>query len=305
MTKYVRIFGEISGHPEKTHYSTREEVRRAGLHAHKQAGISGTAHEGADAIVLNGGYPDDCDYGDVVIYTGHGGQDNGKRQIAHQSLDDSGNAALVKSQLDGLLVRVIRGYEEESEYAPTNGYRYDGLFKVVRHWFKTRDDGFRVCQFRLVKHGSAADVLDSDIPHDSLQVADDDPTKSTGPAGRSTVTLNKVNRSAAVVRNVKKWHANRCQICGQSVDLPSGPSSDVAHIRALGAPHNGPDIEENALCLCPNDHRRFDNGALYILNDLRIVDALSGAVEGNLRIHSAHKVKVEYIQYHRSCWVDQ
>ena len=33
-------------------------------------GIGGTKAEGADSIVVNGGYEDDEDYGDEIIYTG-------------------------------------------------------------------------------------------------------------------------------------------------------------------------------------------------------------------------------------------
>lgn len=44
-----------------------------------------------------------------------------------------------------------------------------------------------------------------------------------------------------------------------------------AHVRALGTPHHGPDIPANMLCLCPNCHVQFDNGALLIHDDLSIV----------------------------------
>lgn len=40
-----------------------------------QAGISGSGEEGADSVVVSGGYEDDEDYGDVIVYTGHGGND--------------------------------------------------------------------------------------------------------------------------------------------------------------------------------------------------------------------------------------
>lgn len=303
VTEYVRTFGEIPGEAEGKSYESREAVRLARLHAHKQAGISGTAREGADAIVLNGGYPDDRDYGDLIIYTGHGGQDSRKRQVADQTLDDPGNAGLVKSQLDGLPVRVIRGYEEDSPHAPEKGYRYDGLYRVVRHWFKTRADGFRVCQFLMVKIGSPSDVPDPEIPSGAATGTTQPPATPVRPAGRTTATVNKVNRRAEVVKTVKAWHDNRCQICDETVELPSGPSSDAAHIRALGVPHNGPDVEENVLCLCPNDHRRFDNGAVYLTDDLEVVEALTGAVGKRIRTHPAHKIGVEYVRYHRACWV--
>ena len=46
-------------------------------------GISGTAKDGADSIVLSGGYEDDVDYGDEIVYTGHGGRhpSNGQQMI--------------------------------------------------------------------------------------------------------------------------------------------------------------------------------------------------------------------------------
>jgi putative restriction endonuclease len=92
------------------------------------AGISGSGSEGADSIVLNGGYEDDEDYGDVVISTGHGGNEpNSKRQTSDQVLK-AGNLALAKSHIDRTPVRVIRGYEEPSPIAPRFGYRYDGCY---------------------------------------------------------------------------------------------------------------------------------------------------------------------------------
>ncbi len=49
--------------------------------------ISGSGSDGADSIVVSGGYEDDIDAGDEIIYTGHGGNDpqTGK-QIADQTL---------------------------------------------------------------------------------------------------------------------------------------------------------------------------------------------------------------------------
>ncbi|MEW9553682.1 YDG/SRA domain-containing protein [Nonomuraea sp. NPDC050783] len=296
---YIRTFGEIPGHPEGTTYEDREALRLAGLHAHKQNGISGTPAEGADAIVLNGGYPDDRDEGDTIIYTGQGGQDSRGRQIADQELT-SGNAGLVKSQIDGLPVRVIRGYEEKSEHAPAAGYRYDGLYRVVRHWFKERDDGFRVLQFRLEK------IYDTEIVRDFGQDTGDlesRPADNLAPTTRTEQTVNRLNRRASVVRNIKKWHNNICQICRMTIELPSGPASEVAHIQGLGEPHNGPDCEENALCLCPNDHLRFDHGALYLTDDLKVVDTKTQQVIGKLNTHPKHVIDLRYVRQHRSYWI--
>jgi putative restriction endonuclease len=36
---------------------------------------------GAESIVVSGGYKDDKDFGDVIVYTGHGGQDGKGNQV--------------------------------------------------------------------------------------------------------------------------------------------------------------------------------------------------------------------------------
>src|SRR5207247_612670 len=81
----------------------------SGVHRPRMAGISGAGQEGADSIVISGGYEDDEDFGDVVVYTGHGGNDPASgRQIADQKLE-RGNLALWKSRLDGhQLVRTAK-----------------------------------------------------------------------------------------------------------------------------------------------------------------------------------------------------
>src|SRR3954453_8518269 len=100
-----------------TVYPKRAAVRAAGLHRHLMRGIAGRPDEGADAIVMSGGY-DDIDRGDEIVYTGEGGLDGNGNNVADQELT-GGNAALVTSQLEGLPVRVIRGSELQSDFAPS------------------------------------------------------------------------------------------------------------------------------------------------------------------------------------------
>ncbi|WP_416351955.1 YDG/SRA domain-containing protein [Subtercola sp. RTI3] len=52
----------------------------------------------------------DEDHGDFLIYTGHGGKDpSSSQQVRDQSIESSGNAGLITSQVEGLPVRVSRG----------------------------------------------------------------------------------------------------------------------------------------------------------------------------------------------------
>jgi putative restriction endonuclease len=71
----MRIFGHIDGIPVEASFPDRRALlEEAGVHRQLQAGIAGSATEGADSIVVSGGYEDD-DFGDLIIYSGQGGND--------------------------------------------------------------------------------------------------------------------------------------------------------------------------------------------------------------------------------------
>src|SRR5829696_2889895 len=53
------VFGHIPGYPVGSWFENRAELADAGVHRHRQAGISGSSSQGADSIVLSGGYEDD------------------------------------------------------------------------------------------------------------------------------------------------------------------------------------------------------------------------------------------------------
>jgi putative restriction endonuclease len=83
-------------------------------------------------------------------------------------------------------------------------------------------------------------------------------------------------------------------MCGTRLDCPAGPYSEAAHIRPLGTPHNGPDTEDNILCLCPNHHVLFDNGAMSIAEDLSLIGET-----GSLAVSDYHHVNPNYLAYQR------
>jgi hypothetical protein len=133
-----------------TVFPNRKGLRDSGIHRPLQAGICGTGETGAESIVLNGGYEDDVDTRDEIIYTGHGGNDPATgQQIADQTLTGS-NLSLVRSFEWELPVRVIRGWREPAGVGPKAGYRYDGLYRVVEHWEERGRSGFKIWRFRLV-----------------------------------------------------------------------------------------------------------------------------------------------------------
>ena len=53
----------------------------------------------------------------------------------------------------------------------------------------------------------------------------------------------------------------------------------------MGSPHNGPDVKENIIILCPNCHVKFDNGVIDI-SKLKINE------------NKYHKIDEQYITYY-------
>lgn len=289
-----RVFGHVPGWPVGSTFQNRADLSKAGVHRQLQHGISGSGAEGADSIVVSGGYEDDEDLGSVIVYTGHGGRDPGNgRQVADQHLERQ-NLALTKSCLDGLPVRVVRGAHAGSPFAPPAGYRYDGLFHVDAFWFAVGRSGYRVVRFRLISTD-----LDAPIASPSVGVASG---VANGPAPRVTITGGRIVRNGAEARRVKALHDHQCQVCGERIETRGGPYAEGAHIRPLGIPPNGPDVLDNLLCLCPNDHVRLDHGVIYINPALQVVDTDTGTVLGPLRTVPSHILAPEHLAYHRGLW---
>lgn len=141
-------FGSVDGHPEGSLFEDRAELRAAGVHRHPRAGISGSQKDGAESIVLSGGYEDDQDFGDTIIYTGYGGRDQETGHQTHDQPFTRWNRALAYSGQNGLPVRLVRGSGHAS---PATGYSYDGLYAVEDFWHEVGKSGFKIWRFRLVK----------------------------------------------------------------------------------------------------------------------------------------------------------
>ena len=86
MPREKRVYGDIPGYPPNTVFINRAELSSVGVHRPTMAGICGGGTEPAESIVLSGGYEDDEDFGNVIIYTGHGGNDpQTKKQVYDQT----------------------------------------------------------------------------------------------------------------------------------------------------------------------------------------------------------------------------
>jgi putative restriction endonuclease len=272
----ARVFGHIPSVSVGATYQSREAVAAAGVHRPTMAGISGAERDGADSIVVSGGYEDDEDYGNVIVYTGAGGNDpSSGTQIADQTLTRR-NLALAVSADRGLPVRVVRGAGGDPDHSPQSGFRYDGLFK----------SGYKIWRYRLVEEPPANPVTN--------------PPPEPGPdEQRAYASVQRLVRNTAVTQWVKALYDFRCQVCGLRMETAAGPYAEGGHLRPVGRPHNGPDTADNVLCLCPNDHVRLDRGTIVLDSNWAVVERASGRALGELTVHRHHGLNVAHASYHR------
>lgn len=291
------LFGPVPGIVPGHEFANRLELWGAGVHRQTQGGISARQGEGAESIVLSGGYEDDEDLGTVIIYTGRGGRSaESSQQVADQTLTGA-NRELARNVLNGLPVRVTRKVHE----AGRTFYRYGGLYRIVSYWAEPGKSGHRVWRFRLevlIEWTEANLATDSVGTGDSISTTPSEaqePLATYGPAPRQATTTQRIVRDTAITRRVKVLHDYRCQVCTIQLHSAVGPYAEAAHIRPLGAPHHGPDLLANILCLCPNHHVLFDLGSFGIANDGTLL-----GLPGQLVLQKKHLIGAEFLAYHRA-----
>ncbi|KAF9526430.1 PUA-like domain-containing protein [Crepidotus variabilis] len=162
-TQNPKQYGHIPGIAVGTWWSTRIGASVDAIHAPPVGGISGTG-QGAHSVALSGGYEDDVDLGYAFTYTGSGAKFRGRDlkgtkdkpknlrtapQSSDQTFDNHFNKMLLRSSETKKPVRVIRGFKCPSKYAPSQGYRYDGLYTVEKAWLEKGNNpkGYLVCKY--------------------------------------------------------------------------------------------------------------------------------------------------------------
>ena len=114
---------------------------------------------------------------------------------------------------------------------------------------------------------------------------------------KSNLTLTETLVSdPRVVKWIKDLYKGTCQFCNKLITTPKGNYSEAAHVKAKR--DKGDDHEENVLSLCPNCHKQFDKGALWLTDKLEIIHFEKGNI-GNLFIDSNHILNIENIRFHR------
>lgn len=103
---------------------------------------------------------------------------------------------------------------------------------------------------------------------------------------RMLAEISRLVRNGGLVQQIKAVHGHRCQVCGTTLELRPGIFySEGHHLKPLGTPHNGPDVKENIISVCPNCHVRLDFAAAKI-------------DRGTLLLVQGHSIRDEFIDYH-------
>ncbi|EFQ33753.1 YDG/SRA domain-containing protein [Colletotrichum graminicola] len=132
-----------------------------GAHGHSNAGIYFQGEEGAFSVIVAGAYKDlDVDSGETVLYSGSNAHESNDRDNILPSTEAT--KALATNWVSGKPVRVLRKAHKDSEWAPSHGYRYDGLYEVVEKIFAHNDNNGMFEQFELRR-------LDGQPPLESLK----------------------------------------------------------------------------------------------------------------------------------------
>ena len=281
------MFGHIPGFLIGHVFKSRKDLNESDLHKPLIAGISGSKN-GAYSIVLSGGYKDDVDNLDHIIYTGQGGRDNITGKQISDQVFERGNLGLKLSCEYRKPVRVIRGYQISN--GPSNGYRYDGLYYVIRYERVKNIDGLYICRFYL-KRDSFEEVLSECNPNQFEKYMQ---------TARREINTYEVIRDIKITEKIKLIYSNKCQICNIYLKKPFGAISIGAHIKPLGWPHDGPDSLDNMLCLCPNHHDQFDAFSFYIDPNDFSVRGLDGYEGDIINIDKKkHNINREFFEYHK------
>ena len=242
---------------------------------------------------MSGGYEDDEDHGDYIVYTGQGGEGKLYGREANRRPGTQARKPRARPQLRRRAAGSGRSRRRgRSSSCSGGGIPVDGLFYVQDYWSEPGKSAFDVYRFQLVRTDDTGAV--TNLPEGSQQ-------DGAAPRVRNTGSENcSKYRCSARSEGVERLHMSGVWRGDCHIRRPL--RRQAAHIRPLGRPHDGPDIPENILCLCPNDHVRFDYGVIFISDSGEVLTVASGEVIGDLRTVAGHTPDHVQFAYHRSLW---
>ncbi|KAG8068230.1 hypothetical protein GUJ93_ZPchr0005g14342 [Zizania palustris] len=140
----------------------RMELCVIGLHAPSMGGIDymsakfGTDEDSvAICIVAAGGYENEDEDTDTLVYSGSGGNSKNSEERHDQKLE-RGNLALERSLHRKNEIRVVRGFKDP--FCLTGKiYIYDGLYKIQESWKERTKSGINCFKYKLLREPGQPD----------------------------------------------------------------------------------------------------------------------------------------------------
>jgi predicted restriction endonuclease len=69
-------------------------------------------------------------------------------------------------------------------------------------------------------------------------------------------------------------------------------------LQPLGSPHEGPDVPENVLVLCPNHHADFEHGMIRVDPETLTLTHRYDVTLTGRTLTTEHEIGEEYLRYH-------
>ncbi|QNR66267.1 HNH endonuclease [Paenibacillus peoriae] len=114
-------------------------------------------------------------------------------------------------------------------------------------------------------------------------------------------TIVRKIRDTAMSQKLKKMYNHHCQICGETIITGVNRYySEAHHLKPIGKPHHGPDIESNLIVLCPNHHAEFDAKSISINPETLLIEHINirnRYINNPLKL-SLHTIDLKFITYH-------
>lgn len=214
----------------------------------------------------------------------------------------------------------LKGFQEFDIKLPIESFLKDYksdliALKPQQSFYTEKDNNFTTAQkylasvshelFDKLKEFLNIDLTTMDLkPPASIRVGDEEETATrdeTGQTTRVSTVVNRIVRDTKIVRELKKEHKGKCQICGKQIILPSGENySEGHHLKKLGGIHQGPDIKSNIIILCPNHHAEFDYGVIAIdPNSKKIIHIDSNNLYHEKELaYDREDLDIEFLEYH-------
>lgn len=122
------------------------------------------------------------------------------------------------------------------------------------------------------------------------------PPDTDGPPEKAVESTTRFVRNTEKTRRIKRLYLDKCQVCGITINTPSGKYSEVHHLRPLK--EDGDDNYGNMVVLCPNHHVGFDYMAIGISDDGATIIDWRGREVGQLTTTRWHAIDQKNILYH-------